>query len=157
MTGAAAEFPGVTPQLTVSDADAAVRFYRAAFGADELLRNPGPDGRVMHCELLLNGGRLLLHDDYSPEQDRASPPPAFTAIVLHLYVDDVDATFAAAVAAGATPVRPPADEFWGDRYAMIRDPFGYQWSLATSREDMSIDEQNERSAEWVRDRPQGGT
>src|SRR5882672_7132322 len=110
------EFPGVTPQLTVHDADAAVRFYRAAFGADELLRNHGPDGRVMHCELLINGGRLLLHDDFHDDSPRAL---GGSPVVLHLYVSDVDSVYVAAVAAGAVTDLPPQKAFWGDRYAMI--------------------------------------
>jgi PhnB protein len=142
------EFPGVTPQLTVTGADAAVTFYRTAFGADELLRHHGPDGRVMHCELLVNRGRLLLHDDF----DETNPAAlGGTPVTLHLYVDDVDAVFASALAAGATGLMDPADQFWGDRYAMLRDPFGHHWSLATPREDLSIDELRERSDEWAAD------
>lgn len=146
MSGAS-EFPGVTPQLTVADAAAAVRFYRDVFGADELLRNNGPDGRIMHCELLVNGGRLLLHDDYSPGRDEA-PTARGTAVTLHMYVPDVDAVYAAALAAGATEVRPPVDEFWGDRYAILRDPFGHTWSLATPLEELSIADIEERADEW---------
>ncbi|HEY7596555.1 MAG TPA: VOC family protein [Actinophytocola sp.] len=140
------EFPGVTPQLTVGDADAAVRFYRAAFHADELLRHHGPDGRVTHCELLVNRGRLLLHDDFAGQSPTAL---GGTPVTLHLYVDDVDAAFATALAAGATSLMDPADQFWGDRYAMIQDPFGHRWSLATPREDLSIEEMRERSDRWA--------
>ena len=145
----AGEFPGVTPQLTVPDADVAARFYRAAFGADELLRNHGPDGRVMHCELLINGGRLLLHDDYSPGRDQTPLALGGTPVVLHLYVADVDATFAAALEAGATAVTEPRDMFWGDRYAQLRDPFGHQWSLATPREELSVADQEARGDQWA--------
>lgn len=145
------EFPGVTPQLTVSDADAAARFYRAAFGADELLRNHGPDGRVMHCELLVNGGRLLLHDDYSPARDRTPAALGGTAVTLHLYVADVDAVFAAAVRAGATALMEPDDAFWGDRYARLRDPFGHEWSLATPRENLSVADLEARADQWARE------
>jgi PhnB protein len=146
----AVEFPGVTPQLTVGDADAAVRFYRAAFGADELLRAPGPDGRIMHCELLINGGRLLLHDDYSERRDQSPTALGGTPVVLHLYVADVDEVFDAALAAGATAMREPEEAFWGDRYAILRDPFGHCWSLATAREDLSVAELEERGDQWVR-------
>jgi PhnB protein len=140
------EFPGVTPQLTVGDADAAVRFYRAAFDADELLRHHGPDGRVTHCELLVNRGRLLLHDDFA---DQSPAALGGTPVTLHLYVDDVDAAFARALAAGAASLMDPADQFWGDRYAMVQDPFGHRWSLATPREDLSIEEMRERSDRWA--------
>ncbi|MEJ3657179.1 VOC family protein [Actinomycetes bacterium KLBMP 9759] len=142
------EFPGITPQLTVPDTDAAVRFYRAAFGADELLRNAGPDGRVFHCELLLFGGRLLLHDDFS---ERGETPQALggSPVVLHLYTDDVDAAFATAVAAGATADMEPSDAFWGDRYAMVTDPFGHRWSLGSVREDLSVSELESRADTWA--------
>ena len=147
------EFPGVTPQLTVHDAAAAVRLYHDAFGADELVRNLGPDGRLMHCELLVNGGRLLLHDDYSPGRDGDPLALHGTPVVLHLYVPDVDAAYARALRAGCTPVREPHDAFWGDRYATLRDPFGHLWSLATPREDLSIAELEERGDAWSRDAP----
>jgi PhnB protein len=146
----ASEFPGVTPQLTVSDAEAAVRFYKTVFGADELLRNAGPDGRIMHCELLVSGGRLLLHDDYSEARDQTPTALGGTPVTLHMYVADVDAVYAAALAAGATEVRAPADAFWGDRYAMLRDPFGHVWSLGTPREELSIEDLEERAGRWVR-------
>lgn len=143
------EFPGPTPQLTVSDTDAAVRFYVAAFGADELLRHHGPDGRVMHCELLINGGRLLLHDDYSEGRDQTPVALGGTPVTLHLYVADVDAVVATAVRAGATALMAPQDAFWGDRYAIIADPFGHRWSVATAQEDLSVAEMQERSDHWV--------
>jgi PhnB protein len=150
--GVPTEFPGVTPQLIVPDTDTAVRFYREAFGADELLHNRGPDGRIVHCELLINGGRLLLHDEF-PENGHHSPQSlGGTAVTLHLYVADVDASFATAVSAGAEPLMPPADAFWGDRYAIIRDPFGHRWSLATQHEDLSTAELEERSDRWADDR-----
>lgn len=145
----------MTPQLTVADTDAAVRFYRDVFGADELLRNHGPDGRVMHCELLINGGRLLVHDEFV-EQDRNRSPHSLggTPVVLHMYVDDVDGVFAAALAAGAEELMAPQDSFWGDRYAMLRDPFGHQWSLAVRREDLSVAELEARGDHWAAERRQ---
>jgi PhnB protein len=150
------EFPGVTPQLTVADTDAAVSFYRAAFGADELLRNHGPDGRVIHCELLVNGGRLLVHDEFAEQDGNRSPVSlGGTPIVLHLYVSDVDGMFAAALAAGAEELMAPQDAFWGDRYAMLRDPFGHQWSLGMRREDLSVAELEARSDEWAADSREG--
>jgi PhnB protein len=152
MTGSVAgEFPGVTPQLTVDDTDAAVRFYQTAFGADELLRHRGPDDRVMHCELLINGGRLLLHDDYSEHRDQTPTALGGTPVTLHLYVTDVDGVFAAALSAGATALMEPQDAFWGDRYAIITDPYGHRWSLATPHEELSIAEMQERSDRWTRE------
>ncbi|WP_409495951.1 VOC family protein [Amycolatopsis sp. cmx-11-12] len=154
MTGWAAdeEFAGVTPQLTVADTAAAVRFYTAVFGADELLRNHASDGRVMHCELLVGGGRLLLHDEF-PEHGAGRGPIALggTSVVLHLYVADVDAVFAAALAEGATELMAPQEAFWGDRYAMIEDPFGHRWSVAQRAADPSVAELQERADRWAED------
>lgn len=141
--GAADDFAGITPQLTVPDADAAVRFYRAVFGADELLRNNTADGRVMHCELLVAGGRMFLHDIAGRDEGSGAP------VVLHLYVPDVDAIYAAALAEGAEALQEPQDTFWGDRYAMIRDPFGHTWSLGQRLEDLSVAEQVERGERWA--------
>lgn len=143
------EFDGITPQLTVPDTNAAVEFYRAAFGAVEVIRNAGPDGKVFHCELLINGGRLLLHDDYSP--DGATPHTlGGSPVCLHLYVPNVNTAFQAAIEAGATPDMEPQDAFWGDRYAMLTDPFGHRWSLGTNREDLEPSDHQRRADEWSR-------
>jgi PhnB protein len=134
--------------LTVDDADAAVEFYRAAFGADELLRSHSVDGRVMHCELLIHGGRLLLRDEFPEMGDRSPGTIGGTPVILHLYVSDVDAAYERAIQAGATGEMPPADQFWGDRYAMVTDPFGHRWSMATQREDLTAEELVQRAEEW---------
>jgi PhnB protein len=143
------EFPGVTPQLTVPDTDAAVRFYRAAFGADELLRTNAPDGRVMHCELLVNGGRLLVHDEFPEMGDHAPGTLGGSPVMLHLYVPDVDAAYDTALAAGASELLAPTDAFWGDRYAQVTDPAGHRWSLATQQEDLSADDVTARGEAWT--------
>ena len=148
MVDLTSEFPGPTPQLVVDDAERAILFYRTAFGADELVRNAGPDGRIMHCELLVFGGRLIVCSDF--EEDPASSPARLggTTVRLHLYVSDVDAVYGRAIAAGAESVAEPADAFWGDRYAIVRDPCGHQWSLATPNEDLSVSELEERADAW---------
>ena len=147
------EFPGPTPHLVVADADAAIRFYREAFGADELVRNQTSDGRIMHCELLLLGGRLLVADDF--DADPVSSPDRLggTTVRLHLYVPDVDASYARALAAGASGVVEPYDAFWGDRYAMIRDPAGHLWSLGAGHEDITVAEVESRADTWSRRNP----
>jgi PhnB protein len=144
-----AEFPGPTPQLVVSDAEAAISFYRNAFGADELVRNNAPDGRVMHCELLMFGGRLIVVDDF--DEDPAASPARLggTTVRLHLYVPDVDTVFQSAISAGASSLLDPVEAFWGDRYAMVRDPSGHQWSIATPREDLSVSELEARGDAWA--------
>lgn len=149
------EFLGPTPQIAVSDAARAVHFYRDAFGADELVCNRAPDGRIMHCELLILGGRLIVIDDFDSDPISAPTRLGGTTIRLHLYVSDVDEVYAHALAAGATGVADPADSFWGDRYAMLRDPFGHLWSLATVREDLTLAELEERADTWsdIHDQP----
>ncbi len=144
-----AEFPGPTPQLVVDDADRAIRFYSTAFGADELVRNQAPDGRIMHCELLMFGGRLLVIDDFEPDQVAAPARLGGTTVRLHLYVPDVDAVYRRALEAGASSLMEPEDAFWGDRYAIVRDPFGHQWSIATPKEDLSVSELEARSDDWA--------
>ena len=132
------DFHTITPHLVVRDAARAIEFYCRAFGAAELYRNAAPDSKsIMHAELLLGNSRFLLHDEF-PERDLLSPLAyKGTAITLHLYVDDVDTIFNRAVAEGAEVLMPLADQFWGDRYGIIRDPFGHKWSLATRLADLS--------------------
>ncbi len=149
MTGLPAEFPGPTPQIVVDDADAAIRFYTDVFAADELVRNHAPDGRVMHCELLMFGGRILVVDDF--DEDAITSPRRLggSTVRLHLYVPDTDAVHERAVSAGATSLMEPSDAFWGDRYAIVRDPYGHHWSIATQREDLSVSELEERGDVWA--------
>ena len=122
---------GVTPYLTIPSrgGQAAVEFYRAAFGAEELFRNLAQDGeRLMHSRLLINGGTVMLSDefpDYGGEQD-ITPK----GVTLHLQVDDADEWWNRALLAGCVPVSPMADQFWGDRYGRLMDPFGHCWSIA---------------------------
>jgi PhnB protein len=125
---------GVTPHLTISDnrAAEAIDFYKAAFDAEELLRMPGQDGkRLIHVHLKINGGSLMLNDDF-PEY-RGHPAGAPASVTLHLQVDDADRWFERAVGAGATAVMGPSDMFWGDRYGQARDPFGHLWSIGASK------------------------
>ena len=122
---------GVTAHLTIRDGrgDEAVRFYQQAFGAKEEMRHLADDGkRLMHAHLTINGGSLMLNDDF-PEMrgGAASPPPAGTT--LHLQVPDADALWDKAVAAGASVKFPLENQFWGDRYGQLEDPFGFTWSI----------------------------
>jgi PhnB protein len=124
---------GVVPHLAILDgrASEAIEFYKAAFGAEEQRRVPAQDGkRLMHASLMLNGGGLMLHDDF-PEMHGGKPadPPAGTT--LHLQVEDVDAVWESALAAGATILFPLENQFWGDRYGQLTDPFGHRWSIAS--------------------------
>ncbi len=130
----------LSPHLVCAGAAAAIDFYKAAFGAEQLFRLDGPDGKVMHASLLLNGSSVMLTDE-RPDCGATSPKTlGGTPVTLHLFVPDVDAAIARAVDAGATVVMPAADMFWGDRYGVIEDPYGHRWSIATHQRDMSHDE-----------------
>ena len=124
---------GLTPHLTIREGRAAeaVKFYEAAFGATEAMRMTAEDGvRLMHCHLRLNGGSLMLADDWAKEMS-GTATAAPSAVTLHLQVDDADAWFNRATDAGATPTMPPQDVFWGDRYGQLVDPFGHTWAIAS--------------------------
>lgn len=136
--------PAVLPHLTVDDGAAAIDFYVKAFEGVELGRVPGPDGKkLIHGAVQINGSTVLLNDDF-PEMNegKSITPKALggTPVTIHLVVDDVDARFQRAVDAGATVVMPVEDQFWGDRYGVLRDPFGHQWSLGQPVREVSPDE-----------------
>ena len=127
------DVPPVTPYLTVSDAEAAILFYRRAFDSREVSRVEAQDGRrLMHAALALNGGLVMLSDDFPEFNDgrrKAPGPDGETGVTIHLNVTDVDSAMARAVAAGAKVLMQPADMFWGQRFGKLRDPFGHEWSL----------------------------
>lgn len=135
--------PAVSPHLVVDDAAAAIDFYVKAFDATELGRVPGPDGKLIHAAVNINGSTVMLNDDF-PEfsEGKSSTPRALggTPVTIHLTVTDVDAKFARAVEAGAEVVHPLEDQFWGDRYGVVRDPFGHQWSLGQPVREVSMEE-----------------
>ena len=122
------------PNITCSNAAAAIDFYKAAFGATEVARHLVPNSdKIMHASLIINGGALMLNDDFSDQMKSKSETPEALGgcpVVLHLEVKDADAHWAKAVAAGAEVIFPLADQFWGARYGMVRDPFGFKWSIA---------------------------
>ena len=121
---------GVYPYLTVKGGAAAIQFYKRAFGAVEEFRNVADDGkRIMHARIRINGAAILLSDDFPEFHGGAdSPPPQ--GVTIHLEVDDADKWWKRAVDAGAEIKMPLADQFWGDRYGQLRDPFGHSWSIA---------------------------
>jgi len=146
------EFHTITPQLVVSGVAKAIDWYTEALGANELLRNTAPDGKsIMHSELLLGDSRFFVVDEF---QGSMSSPLRLggTPVTLHLYVEDVDDLFDRAVAAGASVIMPVADQFWGDRYGMLSDPFGHRWSIASRIEDLSPRALQKRAADWARKR-----
>ena len=121
----------VTPHLAVKDGKGAIDFYIRALGATELYRMPADDGvRILNARLHINGNSVMLNDDF-PEMRGGTPLGEPSGVIIHLAVDDTDRWFDRAVAAGATATMAPADMFWGDRYAMIKDPFGHGWSFGS--------------------------
>jgi PhnB protein len=135
-----------TPYLVVRDASLAIDFYTRAFGATELFRMPGPGGRIPHAELQIGDSRIMLSDE-SPEMGSRSPQTlGGTGSSVFLYVDDADAVFKQALAAGANELAALQDMFWGDRFGKLADPFGHEWSVATHIEDVTPEEMGKRMA-----------
>lgn len=133
-------FHSVTPHLVIRNAAKAIDFYKSAFGAEEVFRMNGPDGKIAHAEVRIAGSVIMIGEEcpeygaHSPEKLSGSP------VTIHLYVQNVDQWFDRAVKAGATAKMPPTDMFWGDRYGKLADPFGHNWSVATHVRDVTPEE-----------------
>ena len=136
----------LTPHLICAGAADAIDFYKKAFNAVELSRLPGPNGKLMHAMLMIGDSALMLNDEF-PEWGGFGPKSLKgSSVTMHLYVNDADAAFAQAIAAGAKVTMPIADMFWGDRYGMLEDPFGHKWSIATHQRDLTHQEIQEGMA-----------
>ena len=133
----------VTPHLVCAGAADAIEFYKKAFGAQEVARLPGPDGKIMHAMIRVGDSAIMLVDEapqwgmLGPKSLKGSP------VTIHLYVEDADAFVARAVKAGAEVTMPLADMFWGDRYGKLKDPFGHDWSVGTHVRDVSREEMHQ--------------
>jgi uncharacterized glyoxalase superfamily protein PhnB len=142
-------YHSITPHIIVRDAAKAIDFYKKAFGAEEIMRMPGPGGKIMHAELKIGNSHLMMCEEsqdwgcLSPQALNGSP------ITIHLYVENVDTAFDRAVKAGAKAEMPVSDMFWGDRYGKLKDPFGHNWSLATHKEDVPPQECAKRAEQWM--------
>ncbi|MCX5439322.1 VOC family protein [Streptomyces sp. NBC_00056] len=139
----------VVAHIMIDGAAAAIDFYAEAFGAVELFRIDGPDGRVVHAEVGVAGSTIMLGDAEGP-LFRAPTAAGGTTVGLHVFVDDVDALARRAVAAGAKLLQSPADQFHGDRTAILRDPFGHVWVFLTHLEDLTPDEITRRARDLFR-------
>ena len=140
-------YHSVTPYLIVKGGVRAIEFYKTAFGATELARMMQPDGRVGHAEIKIGDSPVMLADEF-PEMGQRSPQTiGGTPVSLMIYVPDVDAVVARAVAAGAELTRPVADQFYGDRTGGVTNPFGHAWFIATHKEDLSMEELQRRAAQ----------
>jgi PhnB protein len=142
-------YPRLSPYLSVDGAARAIDFYTEVLGAVERFRMPGPDGKIGHAELALGDSMIMLADEH-PDIGFLSPARiGGTAVTLHAYVEDVDATFERALAAGAKSLRPVETQFYGDRSGQFEDPFGHRWSIATHVEDVDEEEMARRAAEMA--------
>jgi len=134
-----------TPYLIIKEAGKAIDFYKSVFGASEVLRIPGPGGKIGHAEIKIGDSHLMLADEH-PEMGARSPQTiGGTPVSILLYFPDADAIFAKAVAAGSKVLKPMQDQFYGDRSGFLSDPFGHQWGIATHKEDISPEELKKRA------------
>ena len=130
----------ITPHLVCAGAADAIAFYARAFGAEEVMRLPGPGGKLAHAAVRIGDSMLMLMDEF-PDWDARGPAAlGGTPVTIHLSLPDVDSAFERAVEAGAIARMAPADMFWGDRYGVVEDPFGHRWSMATHIRDVSPEE-----------------
>jgi PhnB protein len=148
-------YQSVVPYLAVDDAKKAIEFYKRAFGAEETVQMPGPDGSIAHCELRIGDSVVMLSDPFP--QARTRPPNEIggTSISLFIYAEDVDEAIQTAADAGATITMAAEDQFWGDRMGQVEDPFGHVWQIATHVEDLSPEEIGRRSEEFIASISQG--
>ena len=137
----------VTPYLSVRGAAQAIDFYKVAFGAKEVMRMPGPGGKLGHAELRIGDALVMLADEHGAMDFLGPQTRGGTTVLIHLYVKDVDGTARRAVDAGGELIRPVQNQFYGDRTGSVRDPFGHIWHLATHVEDVAPAEMRKRAAE----------
>jgi PhnB protein len=139
-------FHSVTVHLNVDGAAAYIDFLKNAFSAIEINRSPGPGGKLMHALLQVGDSMMMINDDFSVEFHMPPVVRGNLPLYLNLYVPDADATYAQAVAAGCTATMPLSDQFWGDRYGHVRDPFGFNWAIASRKEILTPEQIQERAA-----------
>ena len=142
-------YHSVTPYLTVNDAARALEFYKRAFGAREVLRMDGPDGKIGHAEIKIGDSIVMLGDEMPGMSNRSPQSLGGTTGGVMLYVENADTVFDQAVSAGAQVESPLADMFWGDRYGRLKDPFGHSWSVATHIEDVAPAEMSKRMKDFA--------
>jgi len=140
-------YRSLTPNLVCRNTVAAIDFYKKVFGATEVVRMPGPDGKILHAELKIGDSTIFLNDSMGKVAANASPGET-NVMYLHLYVPDADTIFNRAVTAGARVDMPLQDMFWGDRYGKLTDPFGQQWGIATHIEDVAPEDMARRQKEF---------
>lgn len=150
-------FHAVTPGLAVRDAAQAIEFYKKAFGAKEKGRMPGPDGKIMHADIMIGDSHIMLGEE---NMQMGNPSPLSlngSPISLYVYVRNADKVFDQAVQAGATATMPVMDQFWGDRAGMVTDPYGHKWWLATHTKDLSPKAMKQAAEEFFASMAKQGT
>jgi PhnB protein len=140
-------YHSITPALTCKNAAEAIEFYKKAFGAQEIMRMPGPGGKIGHAELKIGDSIFFINDVFTPTAEVSEGLPPMS---LFVYVEGVDTVFNRAVAAGAKVAMPLENQFWGDRFGKVTDPYGHQWGLAQHVEDVAPDEMKRRSEAWMK-------
>jgi PhnB protein len=140
-------YHSISPALTCRDASQAIEFYKKVFGAKEIMRMPGPGGIVMHAELQIGDSKMFLNDEI-PGMATAPTPGSGNPIYLFLYTENVDRVFELAVAEGSKVAMPLENQFWGDRYGKVVDPYGHMWGLAQHVEDVAPEEMERRAAAY---------
>ena len=140
----------LTAHLVCKNADKAIDFYKKAFGATELHRFPGPDGKIMHASLKIGDSLIFLNDEI-PMPDGGKSPQTLggTPVTINYYTADSDKIFKQAITAGAKEIMPIADQFWGDHYGIVKDPFGHNWAIAHRVEDLTSAEMTKRGQEFM--------
>ena len=139
-------YNSITAHLNVKNAAAYVEFLKRAFNAAEINRSPGPGGKLMHVLMRIGDSMIMFADDFSEEFHMPPFVQGNFPFVLHLYVPDADATWAQALAAGCEVKVPISDQFWGDRYGHVKDPYGFVWAIATHKEDLTPEQMQQRAA-----------
>ena len=147
-------YHNVTPYLIVNAGQRALDYYKQAFGASELFRMDAPGGTIGHAEIQIGNSRVMLSDENPAWGAKAPTPGVSPPVQLMIYVEDVDATFKRALAAGAKETQPIKNQFYGDRSGTLTDPFGHVWTIATHVEDVPADEMQRRAAEYMQQQPQ---
>jgi PhnB protein len=137
-------FHSITPYMTISNAAEAIEFYKQAFGAEELVRMAAPDGKIGHAEIKIGNCIIMLADEFPEMGRRSAQTLGGSPVGLHIYLEDVDSAFQRAIEAGATVVRPLANQFYGDRSGSVSDPYGNEWSLGTHIEEVTPEEMHRR-------------
>ncbi len=140
----------VTPYLIVNNAARAIDYYKNVFGATELMRMPGPDGKIGHAELKIGDSIVMLADENVAMGNRSAESIGASPVSLYVYLPDVDKAFEKAVAGGAKILKPVEDQFYGDRSGFLRDPFGHLWGIATHKEDVTPQQMEERMKKMQR-------